>query len=634
MRAPTGQRGGRRRWPAAAGTIAAILLLLGSAGRVGQSLVFLPGTQPGTADTVALPASACAACHASGNGREVPIHAEWSGGMMAQAARDPLFHAALAVTNKYAAASGDNTGEYCLRCHSPSGWLAGRSEDVSGQSLRGTDLDGVQCDYCHRIVDPLHPDSTVPPGLYPVPGYGNGMHVVQASDSVRRGPRDGSAAPHGAAADAFQESGSLCGVCHDVSNPLRPEGQDRILLPPHAYGPLERTYSEWLMSSYASEGTAATCQGCHMASAPGYAASTGGAPERADVHAHDLTGGNTFVPLILSEFWPGLDTAQLAAAAGRARATLRRAALLSGSAARTDAAVSARMRITNLTGHKLPTGYPEGRRMWLSVVATDGAGDTVFTSGVYDTASASLQGDADQRVYETVHGLTDSAAAAHGLAAGPSFHFALNDTILFDNRIPPRGFTNAGFASRLASPAGASYDDGASWDDASYTLPASAASVTAALWYQGLTREYAEFLRDENEGNVFDWNGWGAKLYDAWERHGRSAPVLIDSLTIAVDTVTAAGPATPLPGEYRLDPPWPNPFNGTVTLRYALPRGGQVSVDVVDLSGRVVAVLAGGLRPPGEGTLRFSPSALAGGVYIVRMSSGGFSSSRKILFIR
>jgi hypothetical protein len=634
MRAPTGKRAVPPAWISTAGVIVAFLLL-GNADRLSQSLIFLPGTQPGTADTVAVPAAECAACHASGNGREVRIQGDWAGGMMAHAARDPVFYAALAITNKYSAASGDNTGEYCIRCHSPSGWLAGRSEDVSGHSLRGTDLDGVQCDYCHRIVDPVHPDSTVPATVYPVPGYGNGMHVVQAFDGVRRGPRDGASAAHPAAADTFQGSGSLCGICHDVSNPFRSGGQDRIFLPPHAYAPLERTYSEWLMSSFSSEGVSGTCQGCHMGRAPGYAASTGTAPMRDDVRAHDLTGGNTFIPLVLPDFWPGLDTAQLRAAAARARATLGRAARLSGSAVRGAGVVNAAVRITNLAGHKLPTGYPEGRRMWLTVVATDSAGDTVFASGVYDTATASLPADASLKVYEAVHGLTDSAAARHGLSAGPSFHFALNDTVLFDNRIPPRGFTNAGFASRLASPAGVSYPDGAAWDDASYGLPASAAAVTAALWYQGMTREYARFLRDENEGNVFDWNGWGAKLYDAWERHGRSAPVLIDSLTIPVaDTVTPVGPGVVLPGGYRLDPPWPNPFNGAVSLGYALPRAGDLDVDVVDLAGRVVATLARGPRPPGEGTLRFSPSALAGGVYIVRMRADAFSSSRKILFIR
>ena len=30
-----------------------------------------------------------------------------------------------------------------------------------------------------------------------------------------------------------------------------------------------------------------------------------------------------------------------------------------------------RTKVTNLTGHKLPTGYPEGRRMWLQVQVQD-----------------------------------------------------------------------------------------------------------------------------------------------------------------------------------------------------------------------------------------------------------------------
>ena len=33
----------------------------------------------------------------------------------------------------------------------------------------------------------------------------------------------------------------------------------------------------------------------------------------------------------------------------------------------------ATVRITNLTGHKLPTGYPEGRRMWIDIKAVDAA---------------------------------------------------------------------------------------------------------------------------------------------------------------------------------------------------------------------------------------------------------------------
>ena len=94
-----------------------------------------------------------------------------------------------------------------------------------------------------------------------------------------------------------------------------------------------------------------------------------------------------------------------------------------------------------------------------------------------------------------------------------------------------------------------------------------------------MSREYASFLRDENAGNPMDWNAWGEKLYAAWEKHGRSAPALIDSLGIDVtDTLAADVPDDArLPSGYRLDPAYPNPFNSTVSLRFALPVAGPGS---------------------------------------------------------
>ncbi len=621
--------------------VAAVLFAAGFSGRQAEPesvLIFLPGSQPGTVDTVSAGgAAACSACHATQPGsREVHIFGDWSGSMMAQSARDPVFYAALAVANKYSVVAGTNTGEYCIRCHSPTGWLAARSEDITARALRGTDLDGVQCEYCHRLADPLNPDSTILPGVFPVPGYGNGMHLVQTSSSPLRGPRDSVIQVHPAIADPFQDKGELCGVCHDVSNPYQTAGSERIDLPPHMYSPLERTYSEWLMSDYPSMGPAGSCQGCHMSPAPGYSTTLLSAPLREDIHAHDLTGGNSFVPRILSRFWSGLDTAALHRGAVRAEETLRRAAALTLTAERSGGAVSATVRVTNLTGHKLPTGYPEGRLMWLTVCATDSVGDTVFISGAYDDLTATLAPDSFLRRYEAVHGLTSSTAAVYGLETGASHHFSVNDTILSDNRIPPKGFTNAGFQSRLAGPVGASYADGVFWDDAQYPLPSPAVFVRASLWYQSVSREYAEFLRDENLGNVFDWNSWGEKLFNAWDSGGRSAPVLMDSVsaTVPPGDPTAVDPQPALPVKLRLHPAWPNPFNSTVSIRFTSGGTDVVSLEIFDLAGRRVTRLFHGLPHPGDRTLRFDAGALAGGIYIARLSSAGFSQEQKILLIR
>jgi hypothetical protein len=71
--------------------------------------------------------------------------------MMAQAGRDPLLWAALYVAN----IDAPNAGEYCLRCHTPKGWLAGRSTAADGSGLELEDIhNGVACAVCHRMVDP------------------------------------------------------------------------------------------------------------------------------------------------------------------------------------------------------------------------------------------------------------------------------------------------------------------------------------------------------------------------------------------------------------------------------------------------------------------------------------------------
>ena len=616
-----------------------LLALLGAGGVRHARSIFLslPGTQVGTVDS-ANSASTCAQCHNSTSDiRPITIHRKWSGSMMAQAARDPIFFAALAATNKYR--TGD--GEFCIRCHSPMGWLAGHSEDFTGQALSGTDFDGVQCDYCHRSVDPLNPDSTVSPFTTPVPGYGNGMHAVQQLTIPKRGPYDSVAAPHQTRYDAFQKSSELCGVCHDVSNPRY--AVDRATQPPHEYGPLERTYSEWLMSWYATQGDSGTCQSCHMADTSGYVCIYPTVPYRTDIAQHDLTGGNTFAPKIIPDFYTGVDTSALSEGVERAAATLRRAAELNVSAIHSGDSAIAFVNITNLSGHKLPTGYPDGRRMWINLIARNSQGDTVFESGSYDPDSAILAHDPQIKIYEAIHGLTASTASSLGLEAGPSFHFFLNDTILFDNRIPPRGFTNLGFLLRRAEPVGAAYADSQYWDRVRYVLPGAAATVSASLYYQTMSKEYADFLRDENSGNAYDWNNWGGKLHQSWQNRGKSSPVLMGSGSAVVrDSIESVRDGIRKPDRFALLQNFPNPFNPATRLSFSLGRASFVTLKIYDPVGREIATLVNGPRNAGVHSVDWHAGSVPSGIYLYRLVARGtgarpgqpFIDQKKMVLIR
>jgi len=609
-----------------------LLLAVSFAGFVGGATrIFLPGTQP----TTVLPSdsvSNCQQCHQtqSGPGFHVAtIVPDWRGSMMGQSARDPIFFAALAVANKY----DDTMGEFCIRCHSPSGWLAGHSKNPDGIDLIGTDFDGVQCDHCHRMANPLVADTTVPiTGI--VPGFGNGMYGVQYDPLPKRGPYASTAAPHQFRADPFQRTGEFCGVCHNVSNPN--QAHDRLTQPPHEYGAIERTYSEWLLSWYATQGNSGTCQACHMTRGVGYGCTLPNTPQRSDLAQHDLTGGNTFVPDILPVFWPGLDTVLLQAGKERARNTLQRAAELEVVAGHSGDSVVAIVRITNLTGHKLPTGYPEGRRMWINVIAFNAGDDTVFQSGGYNFNSGDLTLDNQIKIYQMTPGLTDSMAALYSLPPGPSFHFILNDTIFVDNRIPPRGFVNSEFQQHLAQPVAYAYADSQYWDVTNYTLPNTATHVSVAVYYQTASKEYIEFLRDENVGNTHDWNNWGARLYGAWDSLGKSAPQVIDSITVPVlDTISMrVAESRPIPADFTLFQNFPNPFNPLTVIRYILYVISPVTLKVYNALGQEVTTLVDKWESAGTHYVTWDARGVASGMYFVRMTVGEKQRTIKILLLR
>ena len=171
--------------------------------------------------------------------------------------------------------------------------------------------------------------------------------------------------------------------------------------------------------------------------------------------------------------------------------------------------------------------------MWLNLVAKDNDGIVLYESGHYEASTGVLTQDQDAKIYEIKPGLDSSIAATAGKEAGPSFHFALNNKVYFDNRIPPRGFTNANFEAIQSEPVGYTYADGQYWDVTEYSVPSSTDTVEVTLYYQTLSKEYVEFLRDEN---VTDSSG--QIIYDLWNSHGKSAPEVMASYVIDLDSDT------------------------------------------------------------------------------------------------
>ncbi len=86
--------------------------------------------------------------------------------------------------------------------------------------------------------------------------------------------------------------------------------------------------------------------------------------------------------------------------------------------------------------------------------------------------------------------------------------------------------------------------------------------------------------------------------------------------------------------EFKLYPAYPNPFNPSTTVTFDLPQQGKVRVDVFDISGRLVSILANQNYQQGNHRLVFDASGLASGVYLIRANIAGNVQTQRITLIK
>lgn len=691
-------------------------------------LVRMPGTQPNLVNLTS--ASTCLACHADYDHAVEPGFNWQGSMMAQAARDPLFWPAfTVAAQDSIWAIGSPNATDLCLRCHLPKGWLEGRSDTPNASAMTGGDYDGVQCGLCHHMWDPHFEDTYAgtregndwqgywdeagntgpgsgtlaqtwadtarasditataairfmngqpffgPTNRPASPAYSeasSGQYFVSPS-GFHRGPFSDAAMFHGIEYSRFHKSKYFCAACHDVSNPvLANQGANPSQPLPSettaasAYFPVERTFSEFMLSAYGQQGGAAglgpfapdvfetsrpgnviaTCQDCHMPDQPGRAANfpeallrTGDpATSESTEHpasaqpVHDLTGGNVWVPTLLASavagspnydpvnaallgqgaatltldlgYGLGLNPQALLAGAQRAQAQLERAAVIDA-VSFDPSSGSLSFRVQNQTGHKLISGYPEGRRMFVGIQVYGPDTSPIYAINPYDAAAGTLKGlnaagspplgpgeaHVDELVYEAFMGSS--------LTGEPKTqHFVLGDQRYKDNRIPPLGFDIANAAARHAEPvwqgaidpgyfSAAEYAGG--YDAITVTIPITAAIVDISLYYQTTSREYVEFLRREinaeapltlpdpnpgtpvNEAYIAQSDpffsqlaAWGDTIWQLW-LHNKdlpgAAPVLMTQTTAAVGPFCHPADIEPNP-----DPSQPEVCDGDVDV--------------------------------------------------------------------
>ena len=510
-------------------------------------------TQPGELVNPLVTPFGCELCHqydnpvAQAGEPDYSPYRTWQGSMMANAARDPVFWAGIAV------ADADIPGqtELCIRCHSPRAFLEGNGLATAMEDLTEDQQQGVECMLCHRTME----DPPVPPGnaMYTVDD------VVVGSNVPRRGPFDYTDGvpepPHSYITDPYLGTSRFCGTCHDVTTPV--ERVDDAGVGMGVDFNEQRTYSEWLRSDFAIPGDDfASCQDCHMPAVDDLAGcalhAAMGSTHETGGRRHDLVGANRFMVELLQQEYGSAGANLIADFYYDDQLEKMDAFLPTSATLEIDAPTEVELavglspldvRVINNTGHKLPSGYSEGRIMWLQVEASY-AGEVVWSSGAWDQDAGEIESDAQLRTYQAI---------GEEYATGTEFHLLLNNHWVVDNRIPPLGLQ----PNIDTDPVGDRYTllgTGVwpNYDDVSYAFDPAPDVVdatpedgtddelTVAIRVQYLinTPEYIEFLGD-NGGEA------GEHVAMLFDTAGGATPVTLAEEILTIPIVNLpVGPST------------------------------------------------------------------------------------------
>ena len=106
----------------------------------------------------------------------------------------------------------------------------------------------------------------------------------------------------------------------------------------------------------------------------------------------------------------------------------------------------------------------------------------------------------------------------------------------------------------------------------------------------------------------------------------------INGQSVVAEATPHAGAATL--NDYTLAQNYPNPFNAQTSFSFTIPAAGMTSLKVYDMLGREVAQVVNGAMAAGTHTVNWSAEGLATGVYMYTLTSGDFTQSKKLLYLK
>ena len=478
-------------------------------------------------------ADRCISCHnglITPKGEDISFGVDWRSSMMAHSSRDPYWQAAVKRETLVHPSVAEAIEHECAACHMPMSRYLAKVSGKKGSVFENLPIiyqkthsaqlaaDGVSCSICHQIKEEkLGTKESFTAGFVVDTKNTLGDREIFGPYEIDQGRKDLmlSSAEFIPQKASHIQSSELCATCHTLyTHAFNEKGEVIGELPEQV------PYLEWKHSAYYNK---QSCQTCHMPVVEGKTHITGVVgQDREDVSRHVFRGGNFFMPKILNRY---RDELGVSAQTQELNVTSARTAehLHSSAAVITlkdieinEETLLARVSISNLAGHKLPSAYPS-RRAWIHFTVYDGSKNLVFESGGLNP-DGSIQGndnDADPGRFEPHYKKIDNPEEVQvyeGILAAPEDQIT---TVLLsavryikDNRLLPKGFEKKTAEEDIAVKGKAADDSDfiGGEDSISYSVSIKGTEgpffVKVELWYQPIAFRWAQNLKQQKAGEI------------------------------------------------------------------------------------------------------------------------------------
>ena len=403
-----------------------------------------------------LPSSSCDGCHGfdsagvsniDESGEDVNLVDRWESSMMALAAKDPFWRAKVSHEITINPGHAGPLQNKCLDCHAPMGAYTSQFHgnpfygltDLANDSLG---LDGVSCGACH-MIDPSvgstysgvipYDTNRVEYGPFTAPSVGP-MQLYEGLTPVF---------------SSHMDESRVCSSCHTLIT----ESVDLAGNYTGGYFTEQATYHEYENSDYPANSI--KCQTCHMPQLPDaitIANGFTGLTPRTPFNQHVFAGANSFMlnliknnKVALGVNVPNRSFDSTIAATNIMLQTKSLDFDLQQVSVNSDSAYF-KVMLKNKAGHKFPSGYPS-RRAVLQFVVTDGTGDTIFQSGIFNNQYRVVGEDPNFEIHHNTINQSNISQIYELVPGDVSSNFTSvlerASVLLKDNRLPPLGFTTS-----------------------------------------------------------------------------------------------------------------------------------------------------------------------------------------------